>query len=123
MKTAIILAALALRAINLDAQNQPDTHVGDDYAKAALRAVIAMDRFSVDVDEIVRLDNEADAQASTPAEEASLYTLIRLRPLTVNAANGDKAQQDCFAALKRALKARSGALPAGCVLLPQPKKP
>jgi hypothetical protein len=48
-----------------------NARIGDDYARAALRAVIFTNQTGITVQRISVLLDEADVEASTPAEEAS----------------------------------------------------
>ena len=48
-----------------------DTRIGDDYAKAALRAVIYTNESGITPERVSFLVDEADVEASTPVEEAN----------------------------------------------------
>ena len=90
-----------------------DTRIGDDYAKAALRAVIYTNESGITAERLSFLVDEADVEATTPAEEASFKELNRIvgiwvrRPINEN-------NQACYQALKANLKARNGATPEAC---------
>jgi len=109
MKIGVTLLAL-LGASLLSAGN--DSRISDDYARAALRAVIYTKQSGIDAQQISAFLNEADVEASTPAEEESLKEINRIlgnwfsRPILDNNA--------CYVALKRNLKARNGAIPEAC---------
>jgi len=104
---------LAVMLLTLTAAAQSnDTKLGDDYAKAALRALLAeRDRLpSESVDRVVFLIDEADVEASTPAEEASFSELNRILGTWK-----DRTKRNmCFTVLKSALKKRDGTTPQMC---------
>jgi hypothetical protein len=88
------------------------TRIGDDYARAALRAVIYTSQSGITVQRISALLNEADVEASTPAEEASLKELNRILGEWIKRPSVDR--QNCYLALKANLKARDGETPEAC---------
>lgn len=88
------------------------TRIGDDYAKAALRAVIYTNESGISAERVSFLVDEADVEASTPAEEASLKELNRILGLWARRPIQDN--QACYQALKANLKARNGATPEVC---------
>ena len=61
----VLLTAAAL------CQNK-ESRIGDDYAKAALRAVIYTNESGITPERLSFLVDEVDVEASTPAEEAAL---------------------------------------------------
>lgn len=100
----VILTASAL-------SQSKDTRIGDCYAKAALRAVIFTNE-GVTQERVSFLFDEADVEASTPAEEANLKELSRILRLWISRTSNDN--QVCYQALKINLKARNGAIPEVC---------
>jgi len=86
--------------------------IGDDYSRAALRVIIYTQESGITAERISLLLDEADVEASTPAEEASLRELNRIMGLWVNYPSVDR--QPCYLALKANLKARNGATPEPC---------
>ena len=100
----VILTASAL-------SQSKDTRIGDCYAKAALRAVIFTNE-GVTQERVSFLFDEADVEASTPAEEANLKELSRILKLWISRTSNDN--QVCYQALKTNLKARNGAIPEVC---------
>jgi hypothetical protein len=104
MALLILLGASAL--------SQTRERIGDDYAKAALRAIIYANESGVSAERLSFLVDEADVEASTPAEEASLKEINRLLGNWVN--RPIKDYQACYQALKSNLKARNGATPEAC---------
>lgn len=104
MALIVILTASAL-------SQSKDNRIGDCYAKAALRAVIFTNEGAT-AERVSFLLDEADVEASTPAEEASLKELNRILRLWISRAANDN--QVCYQALKINLKARNGALPEVC---------
>ena len=100
----VILTASAL-------SQSKDTRIGDCYAKAALRAVIFTNG-GVTQERVSFLFDEADVEASTPAEEANLKELSRILRLWISRTSNDN--QVCYQALKINLKARNGAIPEVC---------
>jgi hypothetical protein len=89
-----------------------NSRIGDDYARAALRAVIYTYQSGMTAQRISILLDEADVEASTPAEEASLKELNRILGIWFSRPSMD--HQACFQALKTNLKARNGATPEAC---------
>ena len=110
-KTKIGMALIVLLSVFLMAQRS-DTRIGDDYARAALRAVIYTTQSGITVERISFLLNEADVEASTPAEEASLKEINRILGNWVRRPSTDYSA--CYLALKSNLKARNGATPEVC---------
>lgn len=88
------------------------SRIGDDYARAALRAIIYRNQSGVTAQRISILVDEADVEASTPAEEASLKELNRILGIWMSRPSVD--HQACYQALKMNLKARNGATPEAC---------
>lgn len=109
MKRPLLLVLTALACI-ASAQPVP-AKIGDDYAKAALRAVIAAHRGAPlsgpSLDRVVYLLDEADVEAQTPAEEQSLRELNRILAQDLS--------KQCYDALKKNLKGRDGSTPDACV--------
>jgi hypothetical protein len=64
--------ALILSLASTGFSQSSNASLGDDYARAALRAVIFTNQTGITVQRISVLLDEADVEASTPAEEASL---------------------------------------------------
>jgi hypothetical protein len=89
-----------------------NSRIGDDYARAALRAIIYTYQSGITAQRISILLDEADVEASTPAEEAALKELNRILGNWFRAPGMD--HQACFQALKTNLKARNGATPEAC---------
>jgi len=89
-----------------------NTRIGDDYARAALRAVISTTQSGITAQRISILVDEADVEASTPAEEASLKEINRILGMWITKPSYDR--QACYLALKANLKARNGATPEAC---------
>jgi hypothetical protein len=104
MVLIVILTASALP------QNR-DSRIGDCYAKAALRAVILTNE-GVTQERVSFLFDEADVEASSPAEEANLKELSRILRLWMSRTSNDN--QACYQAIKINLKARNGAIPEVC---------
>src|ERR1017187_1029210 len=71
MALIVLLSASAL-------SESKDSRIGDDYAKAALRAVIYLNESGITPERTSFLLDEADVEASTPAEEASFKELNRI---------------------------------------------
>ena len=88
------------------------SRIGDDYARAALRAIIYTNESGITTERISFLVDEADVEASTPAEEASLKELNRILGNWITHPSYDR--QACYHALKMNLKARNGATPEAC---------
>jgi len=105
MALIVLLTAPAL-------SQSKDTRIGDDYAKAALRAVIYTNESGITSERASFLLDEADVEASTPAEEASLKEINRILDLWIRRPTQDN--QVCYQALKINLKARNGATPEVC---------
>ena len=106
----IVILIVLLSASALPQRN--DSRIGDDYARAALRAIIYTAQSGITVQRISILLDEADVEASTPAEEASLKELNRILGDWIRRPSVDR--QACFLALKANLKARNGATPEAC---------
>jgi FlaG/FlaF family flagellin (archaellin) len=91
--------------------------VSDDYAIAALRAVIHAQTFGTLSENSAKeweFIDEADVQATTEAEQQSLEHIkkVLLGGWSVN--HSGTQLQACYAALKTALKKRDGATPESC---------
>ena len=110
-KMTIAITVIVLLNTSLASQST-DTRIGDDYARAALRAVIYSKQVGMDVQRISILLMEADVEASTPAEEASLKEVNRILGVWFKFPSVDN--QTCYLALKSNLKARNGATPEAC---------
>lgn len=102
-----LIVALAASALS----QSKDSRIGDCYAKAALRAVIFTNE-GVTQERVSFLFDEADVEASTPAEEANLKELSRILRLWISRTSNDN--QVCYQSLKINLKARNGAIPEVC---------
>ena len=89
-----------------------DSRIGDDYARAALRAIIYTTQSGISAERISILVDEADVEASTPAEEASLKEINRILAIWISHPIAD--HQACYVALKMNLKARNGTTPEAC---------
>ena len=89
-----------------------NSRIGDDYARAALRAIIYTTQSGITAERISILVDEADVEASTPAEEASLKEINRILGIWISRPISD--HQACYLALKMNLKARNGATPEAC---------
>jgi len=111
-KISMGTALIALLSTSLLSQSK-DTTIGDDYAKAALRAVIYTNESGVTAERLSFLVDEADVEATTPAEEASFKELNRIVGIWVRRPINDN-NQACYQALKANLKARNGATPEAC---------
>jgi len=105
------LAAIALLTTCALSQNN-SSRIGDDYARAALRAIIYTTQSGISAERISILLDEADVEASTPAEEASLREVNRILGNWLSHPSVD--HQNCYQALKANLKARNGATPEVC---------
>ncbi|MFI5101767.1 MAG: hypothetical protein ACHP9V_00200 [Terriglobales bacterium] len=104
---------MALIVLSVSALSQSkDSRIGDDYAKAALRAVIYTNESGIPPERVSFLMDEADVEASTPAEEANLKELNHILGIWVRRPIQDN--QVCYQALKTNLKARNGAIPEAC---------
>ena len=110
-KLHIGMALIVLLSASAVSQGK-DSRIGDDYAKAALRAVIYTNESGITAERISFLVDEADVEASTPAEEANLKELNRILGIWIN--RPIKDYQVCYQALKIILKARNGAIPESC---------
>ncbi len=110
-KTSIGLALIVLLTTCALAQSH-DSRIGDDYARAALRAIIYTNQSGITAEHISILVDEADVEASTPAEEASLKEINRILGIWISRPISD--HQVCYLALKANLKARNGATPEAC---------
>jgi len=112
-KMKLVIIGVAVAILSTPALSQTRTsRIGDDYARAALRAIIYTTQSGITVQRISALLNEADVEASTPAEEASLKELNRILGEWIGHPNVDR--QNCFLALKVNLKARNGETPEAC---------
>ena len=111
----MVLAVLFSMAAG--AQAGETARVSDDYALAALRAVIHAQTFGITTDNSPKeweFVNEADVQANTEAEQKSLEQIERVI-FNGWAMNHSGSQvQACYAALKTALKKRDGTTPEAC---------
>ena len=105
MALIVLLTASAL-------SQSKDSRIGDDYAKAALRAVIYTNESGIAPESASFYVDEADVEASTPAEEASLKEINRILGIWIRRPTQDN--QVCYQALKINLKARNGATPEVC---------
>lgn len=105
MTLIVLLSASAL-------SQSHDSRIGDDYARAALRAVIYTAQSGITAQRISILLDEADVEASTPAEEASLKEINRILGDWIGRPSADR--QACYLALKSYLTARNGATPEAC---------
>jgi len=105
MALIVILTASAL-------SQSKDTRIGDYYAKGALRAAIYTNESGITPERLSFLVDEADVEASTPAEEANLKELNRILGIWIRRPSQDN--QVCYQALKINLKARNGATPEVC---------
>ena len=109
-KINICIALIGILTASALSQSK-DNKIGDCYAKAALRAVIFTNDGATS-DRVSFLLDEADVEASTPAEEASLKELNRILKLWISRPSYDN--QVCYQALKINLKARNSATPEAC---------
>ena len=110
-KINIGLLSIVLLTSSALAQNT-HSRIGDDYARAALRVIIYTTQSGITAERISILLDEADVEASTPAEEASLKELNRIVGIWISRPLYD--HQACYQALKTNLKARNGATPEPC---------
>jgi hypothetical protein len=110
-KATIAVTLMMLLGTALASPNN-DTRIGDDYARAALRAVLYAKLGGQDAERMSFLLMEADVEASTPAEEASLKEINRLVGVWFKSPISDN--QACYLALKANLKARSSVTPEAC---------
>jgi hypothetical protein len=111
MTIGVIVTLIAVLSGSVLAQRS-DTRIGDDYARAALRVIIYTNESGITMERISFLLNEADVEASTPAEESSLKELNRILGAWIKSPSYD--HQNCYRALKANLKARTGAIPEAC---------
>ncbi|MBI3476491.1 MAG: hypothetical protein HY010_12230 [Acidobacteria bacterium] len=111
MKLGVTVIAIFILSASALAQSR-SSRIGDDYARAALRAIIYTAQSGITVQRISAFLNEADVEASTPAEEASLKELNRILGEWIRHPSVDR--QNCFLALKVNLKARNGDTPEAC---------
>ncbi len=110
--TLIVLAALLPTLVAA----QP-MRVGDDYALAALRAVVHAQTFGTASEISVKqweFIDEADVQAITEAELQSLDRIKTVISGPWNVNHSAAQVQACYGALKTALKKRDGATPEVC---------
>ena len=110
-KMSIAIALIVFLAASAMSQSK-ESRIGDDYAKAALRAVIYTNESGITPERVSFFVNEADVEASTPAEEANLKELNRILRVWISRPIQDN--QTCYHALKINLKARNGATPEAC---------
>jgi hypothetical protein len=110
-KITIALATVIVLTISVSSQNN-NNRIGDDYARAALRAIIYTNQSGITAQRITSLVDEADVEASTPAEEAALKEVSRILSNWISRPSYDR--QPCYQALKANLKARNGATPEAC---------
>lgn len=108
---AIILMLIVALSLPLCSQSNYG-RIGDDYARAALRVIIYINETGITMERISFLLDEADVEASTAAEEASLKEVNRIMGNWINHPSVDR--QACYHALKANLKARNGATPEAC---------
>ena len=111
-KISLGILLVVLLSPSIIAQNRESRIVGDDYARAALRLVIHTNRLGVSDQRILFLLDEADVEASSPAEEASFAELNRIVGNWIKMPSVD--HQACYLALKANLKARNGSTPEAC---------
>jgi len=111
MSLSVVLVLLLGLSASVQSQSR-SSRVGDDYARAALRVIIYTNQSGITVQKISILLDEADVEASTPAEEASLTELNRVLGDWIRRPSTD--HQRCFQALKTNLKARNGETPEAC---------
>jgi hypothetical protein len=111
-RTAAGLALLLLLSLTVSSQSN-NTRLGDNYARAARRAMIYAGDGNVGVEQMAMAIDEADVEASTPAEEASLREISRIVRVWKGKviSSEDRA---CYLVLKANLNARSGATPEQC---------
>jgi hypothetical protein len=112
-KMNVCMALIVLLTLTASALAQSkDSGIGDDYAKAALRAVIYTNESGISMERVSFLLDEADVEASTAAEEANLKELNRILFVWITRPRQDN--QVCYQTLKMNLKARNGAIPEAC---------
>jgi FlaG/FlaF family flagellin (archaellin) len=113
LKTILIVLAVLLPTVAV-AERQ---HLSDDYAMAALRAVVHAQTFGT-ASEISpkqwEFIDEADVQAITEAELQSLERIKTVISGPWNVNHSAAQVQACYGALKTALKKRDGATPEAC---------
>jgi hypothetical protein len=111
---ALLLAALLPRL----AFAWRGDHLSDEYAIAALRAVVHAQTFGAGSDaesaKELELVNEADVQATSEMEQQSFETIKNVVLGGWRSAHSEAQVQACYAALKAALKKRDGVTPAKC---------
>ena len=113
MRTILILLAALLPSLAVG----QSTRVSDDYAIAALRAVVHAQTFGpLEADSLKELEflNEADVQATTEVEQRSFETIARVLVGGWRVNHSGMQVQTCYAALKTALKRRDGTTPESC---------
>ena len=86
--------------------------MGDDSARATLRAILYTTQSGITAQRISILLDEADVEASTPTEETSLKEVNRILGNWISRPSVD--HQNCYQALKANLKARNGGTPEAC---------
>jgi hypothetical protein len=110
-KISIGMVLMVVVTVSALSQNNY-SRIGDDYARAALRAIIYTNQSGITAQRISILVDEADVEASTPAEEASLKEINRILGVWISRPSYD--HQVCYQALKANLKARNGVTPEAC---------
>ena len=111
-KLSIGVVSMVLLTTSVLSQSK-DSRVGDDYAKAALRAVIYANESGISAERLSFLVDEADVEASTPAEEANLREINRILGVWLRRPTSSD-NQACYQVLKINLKARNGAISEAC---------
>ncbi len=111
MNIAVALAILVLLTSSVLSQTHGSS-LGDHYARAALPTIIYTNQTGISAEHISILLDQADVEASTPAEEASLMELNRILSVWISRPSYDR--QPCYLAFKANLKARNGATPEAC---------
>lgn len=111
-KISLGIILVALLGASVLAQSRETRILGDDYARAALRLVINTNHLGGTDRRILFLLDEADVEASSPAEEASFAELNRIVGNWIKTPSVD--HQACYLALKANLKARNGSTPEAC---------
>jgi FlaG/FlaF family flagellin (archaellin) len=114
MLKAILIVLTTLLPAVAGAQT---VRLSDDYAIAALRAVVHAQTFGIALENSAKaweFINEADVQATTEAEQQSFERVktVLVGPWGVN--HSGTQVQACYAALKTALKKRDGTTPEVC---------
>jgi hypothetical protein len=74
--------------------------MGDDYARATLRAILYTTQSGITAQRISILLDEADVEASTPTEEASLKEINRILDNWFSRPSVD--HQNCYPTLNQA---------------------